>query len=368
MRPEIYQLKITTITPLHIGTGNTLLQDFDFVSHQGSTWVINEDELANLLYSEGGDAFERMAQGEPAGDLIQNDEYARANPLFRYVMKGKVRAGSRGAQLQEQIKDAWDRPYIPGSSLKGALRTAIMFVMWGQRDYQLDVNQLGRNAKFAAQSVEGELLMGEKPRPNYDIMRALQVADSQPDLTQSLEVKNMSVVVGKKDPAAPIEIEAVKHDVTFTTTITLDSHLLHKDQRQQLGWDKLHRQLLKNIPTVANLWTQTRLESDAARPRQGNWKSMYEFLLREYAGKHLADDEFILQLGWGGGWDSKTMGAQLTTDEGKFAQLVGKYGLDKTGKFEPGERFPKSRRVALNSSNNPLYTLGWVKVKMERVQ
>src|SRR5690606_40558751 len=43
----------------------------------------------------------------------------------------------RGAEIQEQIKDPWDRPYIPGSSLKGALRTAIAFVGAAQRQVQI---------------------------------------------------------------------------------------------------------------------------------------------------------------------------------------------------------------------------------------
>src|SRR5690606_41846159 len=133
----VYQLTITTLSPLHIGTGNTLRRDYDYVTHRGKTWVINQSALAAMLYAQDPSEFERMAAGASAADLIRPDEFKEDSPLFRYVMAGEPRAHSRGAEIQEQIKDPWDRPYIPGSSLKGALRTAIAFVGAAQRQVQI---------------------------------------------------------------------------------------------------------------------------------------------------------------------------------------------------------------------------------------
>ena len=79
--------------------------------------------------------------------------------------------------------------------------------------------------------------------------------------------------------------------------------------------------------------------------------------------------EFILQLGWGGGWDSKTLGELLTADADRFAQIIQRYKKQmlRQGTFHPGDRYPKSRRVVMRGEK-PFMPLGWVKVHMEQVQ
>jgi len=44
--------------------------------------------------------------------------YKRVFTLFRYTLEGQA----QGNPIAEHIKDVHDRPYIPGSSLKGAIR------------------------------------------------------------------------------------------------------------------------------------------------------------------------------------------------------------------------------------------------------
>jgi len=79
--------------------------------------------------------------------------------------------------------------------------------------------------------------------------------------------------------------------------------------------------------------------------------------------------EFLLQLGWGGGWDSKTFGDILTRDGHVFEQVVQKYGktMVRQGKYKAGDTYPKSRRVVVNAGDQPMFPLGWIKVRMERV-
>lgn len=376
-RPEKYQLTITTLTPLHIGTGSILRNKFDYTTKRGRTWVINEDELASLLYDGNQQDFDDMVAGYPAADFLREEDFKEDNPLFRYILRGKPRAQSRGAELQELIKDPWDRPYIPGSSLKGALRTALFYVGFTQRNMTFSMKQLNPRggARFAAQKLEDQLLAGDYQRdvkyaPNRDLGRILRVHDSAPDDTQNMEVVNVSILTGK-EPKAPIELEAIRRKTEFTALLTLDTHLLSKEIREQLKIRKDQRTWLKNLPLVVNYWTQQRVAAESKRSSvSGQWAGFVRWLAEQYEAEKLADNEFILQLGWGGGWDSKTLGDHLTADESEFMELVQKYDrqMDKQGKFELGDFYPKSRRVVMNDQNNPLYTLGWVKVRMERME
>ena len=47
-----YQAKLTTVSPLHIGSGKTLLNEYDFVACKGYTWRINDDALLDAQQVE----------------------------------------------------------------------------------------------------------------------------------------------------------------------------------------------------------------------------------------------------------------------------------------------------------------------------
>jgi CRISPR-associated protein Csm5 len=369
---DTYQLTITTLSPLHIGTGSTLRRGFDYVTHKGQTWVFDAAALAELLFDQDPQDFERMAQGAPAGDLIRDNEYHPDNPIFRYVMKGEPRAVSRGAELQEQIKDAWDRPYIPGSSLKGALRTALMYVGWQQRQLQFDPRNLKDNVKFAAQPLEQQVLGGKPGRPgdapNFDLLRILQVSDSNPDEQKRLRLLNVQVAAGNKT-GSPIELEAIPREVTFTASLTLDGFLRKEEPVRQMGWEEDQLKWIKAIPRVANHFTKTRLNQELARWENSGApiRSFYLTLARTF-GELNERSEFLLQLGWGGGWDSKTLGDLLTGNSQAFFQVVKRFErqMDRQRSFRKGDRYPKSRRVIVRDEQ-PQMPLGWIRVRMERV-
>ena len=48
----VYNLKINTLSPLHIGAGQELRQLFDFVVHNGRTYRLNEDAILSAKYEE----------------------------------------------------------------------------------------------------------------------------------------------------------------------------------------------------------------------------------------------------------------------------------------------------------------------------
>jgi CRISPR-associated protein Csm5 len=369
---DTYQLTITTLSPLHIGTGNTLRQGFDYVTHNGQTWVIDSAVLADMLYDQDPQDFERMAQGSPAGDLIRPNEYQPENRVFRYVMRGEPRARGRGAELQEQIKDPWDRPYIPGSSLKGALRTALAFVGWQHRQLTFDPRDLKNDVRFAASPLEQKILQGkpDKPAnaPNYDLLRIVQISDSAPDPAGRLQLLNVQVVAGNK-AGSPIELEAIPRDTTFTATLTLDGHLRQPDVVQHMGWEDDQLKWLRAIPRIVNYFTKSRLNQDIERWADSSApiRSFYHTLARIVTELD-ERTECVLQLGWGGGWDSKTLGEHLTANPEAFYQVVKRFErqMDRQKSFKKGDRYPKSRRVIVRDEQ-PIAPLGWIRVKMERV-
>ncbi len=369
----IYQLTITTLSPLHIGTGRTLQRDYDYVVHKGKTWVIDADALAQAAWSRGRTVFQQMVRGAPAAELLTASDYSEQSPLFRYILEGVPRSSKTGSEIQEQIKDAWDRPYIPGSSLKGGLRTALFSAAVEKFHPPINPREWSEWAKFAAQPLEHRVFSPKAPPgkfPNYDLLRALQVSDSEPDEERRLQLLNVQVVSGKK-MASPIELEAIPRGVDFTATLTLDGFLLHGDVVARIGWEKQLARWLYRLPQVVNRFTAGLIEA-----QRRHWKNLpvpiRNFFFAEIervVDRMDVNNEFIMQLGWGGGWDSKTLGALLTADEERFAQIVQRYKKQmlREGSFYPGDRYPKSRRVVVRGEK-PFQPLGWIKVRMERIQ
>jgi CRISPR-associated protein Csm5 len=368
-RLKKYRLKIQTITPLHIGTGNKLKRDFDYVTQDGKTFVVDERALAEKLYD--GNQQQLIGDRASAGlkMLFRNSPYDVNSPLFRYVMEGEPTSSKSGSDVQEQMKDIWDRPYIPGSSLKGAIRTAILYAGFEAREEPFAVSDIGHNAKYAAQPYEKDLL-GEDPY--HDIFRAMQVTDSTPADTSDLRLINVKVAKGGEASGAPIELEAIDHGVSFTSELSLDNYLLEK-QAHELKWEK-DKQIkwLRHFVQAINDFTISRLRADAHK-REGSWGKNHERLIK-YVEKrlNLEPNEFILQLGWGGGWSSKTLGDHLTREEFEFAKLVnnGRYKMLRKGKFQMGDRYPKSVRAIvqeIEGKERPTNDLGWIRVKVEEL-
>ncbi|HHS96401.1 MAG TPA: type III-A CRISPR-associated RAMP protein Csm5, partial [Chloroflexi bacterium] len=186
-----YRVKATLLTPLHIGTGQDLLHKYDFAVHGGRTWRLNEEALLEAQGVDDPALAERLAKIPPADLLQEPEDFRPGSPFFRYIARGVPRSVAEGAQVREQLKDVHDRPYLPGTSLKGALRTAIAWHAWGALGLQPRRARLKPNPRFAAQDYE-RTIFGKDP--NHDLLRALHVEDSQPVGKDRLILLNVRVL------------------------------------------------------------------------------------------------------------------------------------------------------------------------------
>lgn len=374
---QIQRLKITTLTPLHIGSGNKLLHEYDYAIYKGFTWRINENNLLDAQSVDDPKVAAMLARTKPA-QLLKAADFTPENKFFRYVMKGTPNSEAEGAVLVEQIKDTFDRPYLPGTTLKGALRTALGWHLWKQRGLRPDLGQLNSMPKFAAGKYE-DTLFGDTP--NKDLLRALQVEDSASLDPKVLMLANIKVTThapkqGRKQ-GAPIEVEAVRKSVIFETKIKLDLQLF-SDWAKQRGLSLVGEDLLLNFAAIVRDYNVEviRREVEWARklPEGKNVLAHYQ----EMQGFPLAPNQFFLQLGWGGGWEQKTFGSRLKQNP-EFMRGILKARRD--GGFDVGRGhvphniadFPISRRIAMGYLRNvqgeitrevPALPLGWVLVEV----
>lgn len=360
--PEIsqhYTVNLMTLSPLHIGTGRRLMRDYDYVVYRDRTWRIDQDALLDAAMGEN-DALDEALLDRPAAELLQPGDFKPDSSLFRYVARGAPRSKDKGANLYEQIKDAWDRPYLPGSSLKGALRTVILDWALAQDPRALDPRRLENGPRRAAQAIERSVL---GPSPNDDLLRALHVSDSRPlKANATLAIENAQVLTGGQ-PGSPIEVEAIRAKVQLRAKVKLDLALFNPQVEQRLRLGR-HREWLTDLMALSRArvtpillqerdWFHTRYSGSAAARF---YDSLYQGIQK------LPDERTFLQIGWGGGWSSKTIGNRLS--ERDREDVILRYGLAR-GKRRSGDPFPKSRRVVLDQQGQPAASLGWLLIEFK---
>lgn len=171
-------VKLKTLTPVHIGSGNELARDVEFIEMDKSIGVIDDRKTLEVIGEENlhqwvsiiekqEQLLDYLKKRKP--NLQLNDVCKRTMPLLT-GHSGKMRT------LKEQLLDGMGKPIIPGSSIKGSIRTAILNILqnesgknWTEREI---TNRRGRINDNQVQ----KWFFGQDP--NHDFMRFVKTGDA----------------------------------------------------------------------------------------------------------------------------------------------------------------------------------------------
>ena len=262
---ESFRLKLTALSPLFIGSGAELSKkEFIYNPARKKASVLDFPKLYAFLNRRGLlDAFEgymtNYADKDMRSWLLKNGvkEEEFAGFVSYEVETGDGFINENNIAFKQFIRDPYGLPYIPGSSLKGALRTAILtgLIMQDKQTAQRTAEQLlrlapnlnspdNRTKKFAVKDFEraGESLEEDKlhtlrfAKPNKEpdkrdmvnsVMRGIQVSDSAP-LDNGCLVLSAKTDAGKSGETKPLNLcrEALKPGTKAVFTVTLDTAVL----------------------------------------------------------------------------------------------------------------------------------------------
>jgi CRISPR-associated protein Csm5 len=386
-----FHVTVTTLSPLHIGSGERLREGFDFIAHEGAVWIPNQGALMGAVLDVAGHGRDlaeaaTMITGKTLYELrdrgwLREDHFDPARHLFHYRLPGHTSTANKQGELHEEIKDLYRRPYLPGSTLKGSLRTLIAQEAVRSRKLSVTVNRLDYRPKFATLPVEREIF---GRNPNFDLLRALQVGDSAPVGVEALGLATARLFPPEADrDKLGIDVEATVPGTRFALDIAVDEYLLSDSRTARLRFGD-RRSWLFDLAKIGKRQAKRRVLDEVnyfkAIPQPGGKTppalQFYARLVKMLVEEELAADEFLLQLGWGAGWDSKTLDGELRKDPTDFARIINKFHLAegpqrgfKRGdgsEFKPGDTYPATRKLAtmsqLRLADQPM---GWVKVKIE---
>ena len=193
-----YRLTLTAEGPVHIGTGKKFGK-FDYFSHNDGIAVLDAPKFVGALNAEQVERYCQFLEGADSKtglqSLLDDDPALRAAAAKAIAYEVDVRlAKSRSGTYQyldvaECIKDVQGRPYVPGSSIKGMLRTALLasVVMSDRQAYRgfVDERAVTSADKNADSRLDKRVFWRECPDCDdesvvNDIMRYISVSDSEP--------------------------------------------------------------------------------------------------------------------------------------------------------------------------------------------
>ena len=364
----IYRVEI--LTPLHIGSGY-YLDRMDYICEGNWFYAISLDRLLRHSAADARELASLMSRPNFRLKEYLGQRRIPVQEVSRY--RAKIQDPPSG-RVHEQIKSASFYPYLPGSTVKGAIRTSMLWKAWQGESKQKLLASTAERLRDIKHQLERASNEKQKKRilrrerggfsknmekvffgrsPHYDFLRAVQVADSGPfrDVLEVKLVETYDLTGGKLLPDTRLSnwCEIIPEGAVTTLGIKMVEEIFRYSDLH-MG-DK--KKYIDSLVQICNSRARelAKFEMDFFRQhRVSNAQRFYSDLLRQI--DTLPPGSFVLSIGWGTGWKAKTVGEEVDrTDETLFREIRKVFQLG-----HPGAIFPKTRRLC---EGKPL---GWIKL------
>jgi CRISPR/Cas system CSM-associated protein Csm5 (group 7 of RAMP superfamily) len=279
------------------------------------------------------------------------------------------------------------KPVIPGSSIKGSLRTAVYKQLLSDGKFPTD-QYSNLKGKMASDSFLAKLFSPNTPQKespmNFDLGRAIRVFDGTVESSScnafNAYVFNSTTEGGKwKNSSSRRNVDRLS-DATPISFIGLRPGSV--PTKIEISLDN---QIATNIgsPAILQTWSGLRkMNQDLAGLLYDSEYNYFDRFESTEVGKKILDQlsivldaieenrpddkiQWVQRIGWGSGWTSIT--ADSISDADFLRQVRLKLGLGKVRKnkelntFEIlADEFPKTRKLV--HFQDEIWTMGWIKV------
>lgn len=368
---------VERLSPVHIGSGKRL-REHEVAVMDGRLERYDVNRLLELLANDHRALEVYTEQGAGAVVRRWRKEERRACVLYAVNWPGR-----QPREVLEHIADVLGRLYLPGSSIKGAIRTGVAWSFLQDGQAAKLASQIGRDRRreWAGQPLMQAVLGAE---PNRDLLRAFRVFDSTPlSISEHVGVVETKSAVAEPNghvawlrgkgqhvaqsqdafsswvecttSAASHKLQVVIERDAFLLEGKTEETSLHPDNPPQaLGFDEGRRRLISEWVRRCNAFARHVADGEVRfgqRLRMTAYVKFHEERLREM---EQSDGTVYLILGWGTGWRTKTV-TEAFGDAG-IRQVRQLYRLGR------GDLFPKTRKIIFDRGQ-PTVPLGWVRLR-----
>ncbi|MEW6380263.1 MAG: type III-A CRISPR-associated RAMP protein Csm5 [bacterium] len=218
---ERKRLRLQVISPVHIGTREGKLIALEFAAYGGKVYIIDENQFGSFLKRRN--LIDYFVHDVSNGRLqmqafLKNTAKADLSTVLPEISSQIIPSGSTDManmnEFRPCIRDANGQIFLPGTSLKGVFRTALLYRMLTQGDnkqlaasiqQKADSGLDGRLSDYQKKHYSSKWLQEDllqkfllpkgKPGSYEDILRCLTVRDAYPEgelETQVIKLKFLS--------------------------------------------------------------------------------------------------------------------------------------------------------------------------------
>ncbi len=362
------RIKIETLTPVHIGSGN-FISNSELVEFQNDddsyVGIVSPEKILKLVGEYNINNWVTYIENDKSIKEFFKQYAPNATPKD-YIKRSVLNFGS-GTTLKECLHDGSGKPYIPGSSIKGAIRTAVLASMVDvtkELEKQIDKTnpkKTDRNGnpikKASATSVENSLFALSKDKaPNSDFFRFIKIGDAyfEKDCEIALKEINLNIRISHDDLTDKSKaqlVEFIAQEETSVFELKIEKKISDWSARQESSVR------VKSVPDeianinmlfyLINCHTKSLLDSEI-----DYWSNVDKIGADDYISAleqihekiDLSDKKTcILRIGHGSGW--RFMTGAWTEKLNNFSDLVIPCSRPKNDEKYQEYDFPKSRRI-----------------------
>jgi len=382
------QMEIEIISPLHVGTGE-LLAGMETLITQDELTVLDANKLTAWVSREPSRADAFVELMERGGNLKEFFARYRQDPrqLAAYSIRNETMDAPK--KIMPFIKAPGYRPYLPGSSIRGSIRSAVLRGLTSEKiqgtekwhaDLQSIAEPLTQKGQDASPELEAKVFVPKDvprgKRPNYDLNRSWGISDSSLQAVEMLELVQVRILSSANGQMHPKKFslfaESLKPGTKLRALYSRNVAMLSgRDAMSELDF-KRRAPLVEQLSVFCKASALNLIEQESAfyqRHGQQDLREWYD--KRRVEALRLSKNQFLLSIGWGSGFDAKTitdlLGEQVfrnVVNNYKNTERLGKPGG--TDKWLGVKESPKSRKIVVRRPNGDEVRepLGWVKITL----
>jgi len=381
---KLLPLRLKVLTPVVVGTGEKCTS-LGFVPDGTKVLVVDEHRFIRLLTEKQRQLLlDWLDESLPKATL---NHFLRDKATLNHFLRDKLKMSQPAQWLRQQqavryelplaskaqhpprffvcLKTPDHRPYIPGSEIKGALRTAVLAAMLTGNALDQLVDEIDkispkpqsqRELNQIGQKTEWKLLRAkaaEAMDAHNDLFRGLSISDSEPFLPSSLRLYAAKRLGMTRNVTVFTEAIAPENETKVTLSIASPDRWLEAagltGKGEWLDWNKLAEALYEHANAVLDFLAQ-------------KFPQMKQHI--QELKEQNQEDAPLLRLGWGQGFLSVTMTAPLCRQNRNAYEALVKALAQAIGKYQRAQpkNFPKTVWAALDQNDRPFAFFGWLKI------
>jgi len=452
MNTESNKFRITTLTPIAISSGEQI-DSFEYLIQGNYFYRLKTDEILSYVIKEVPQSIHKISEWVETKDEKLNNQSSSnlkkkgtyklnifdfiSNHLNRkdleHTIRQKIKEGkfirykmptnepNVSKLVNSHIKTADNKIYIPGTTIKGIIRTAILneyfYKVFTDKEFASEKIEILDKLKSELRECKSQDNKKKKDAKNffedeineifnystkeydakYDLMKFVRVSDTNCRLPEEVcELVLPKTLTAKGTAQGQLNaLEVIKKGVSFDFTIDFDIEFLRaveksidNKQERDMFYSKLENLFgisKKNMNELSNSLIVEMFSENimvylynylvGIEKLDVGFYDRYPKNSKKLILPEIGDKDIATKIGWGGGFHSKTVLFNILDDisqnNGEIKKIYEEiFDLFRIGQT-PGKnakpkkvdlhKFPTSRKVS--EINNYYEYLGWIKIE-----